>query len=166
MRNKQVEFNPYIYTLSELYRFGYEISVFNTKHPVIILRGSLFVVTPVHVASSKNGYQFFSYVYRSRKHWKCKYFRMKRIQIYFYMHTKGQYYPLETHSLFRLFHYISCLKSRSVVKWPHVCSTAYCKCIFYNASSLKYFQRKPITSASFCFLTNLDIFWLLTQCDI
>ena len=34
MRNKQVEFNPYIYTLSKLYRFhgfGYEISVFNTK---------------------------------------------------------------------------------------------------------------------------------------
>ena len=29
MRNKQVEFNPYIYTLSELSRFGYEISVFN-----------------------------------------------------------------------------------------------------------------------------------------
>ena len=31
MRNKQVEFNPYIYTLttlSQLYRFGYEISVF------------------------------------------------------------------------------------------------------------------------------------------
>ena len=28
MRNKQVEFNPYIYTLSKLYRFGYEISVF------------------------------------------------------------------------------------------------------------------------------------------
>ena len=28
MRNKQVEFNPYIYTLSKLFRFGYEISVF------------------------------------------------------------------------------------------------------------------------------------------
>ena len=28
MRNKQVEFNPYIYTLSKLARFGYEISVF------------------------------------------------------------------------------------------------------------------------------------------
>ena len=38
MRNKRVEFNPYIYTLSKLYRFGYEISVFNTKHPVIVLR--------------------------------------------------------------------------------------------------------------------------------
>ena len=28
MRNKQVEFNPYIYTLSDLSWFGYEISVF------------------------------------------------------------------------------------------------------------------------------------------
>ena len=28
MRNKQVEFNPYIYTLSKLSRFGYEICVF------------------------------------------------------------------------------------------------------------------------------------------
>ena len=28
MRNKQVECNPYIYTLSKLSRFGYEISVF------------------------------------------------------------------------------------------------------------------------------------------
>ena len=44
------------------------IRIFNTKHPVIILRGSLFVVTPAHVASWKNGCQNFSYVYRSRKH--------------------------------------------------------------------------------------------------
>ena len=50
MRNKQVEFNRYIYTLSKLYRFGYEISVFNTKHPVIILRASFFVVTPSPVS--------------------------------------------------------------------------------------------------------------------
>ena len=28
MRNKQVEFNPYIHTLSKLSRLGYEISVF------------------------------------------------------------------------------------------------------------------------------------------
>ena len=28
MRNKQVEFNPYIYTLSKLSRFRYEISFF------------------------------------------------------------------------------------------------------------------------------------------
>ena len=52
MRNKQVEFNPYIYTLSKLYRFDYEISgvFFNTDHPVVILRGSLFVVTPAHMS--------------------------------------------------------------------------------------------------------------------
>ena len=31
MRNKQVEFNPYIYTLSKLSRFVNEISVFNTQ---------------------------------------------------------------------------------------------------------------------------------------
>ena len=36
VRNKQVEFNPYIYTLttlSNLYRFGYEKSVFKYKTP-------------------------------------------------------------------------------------------------------------------------------------
>ena len=78
MRNKQVEFNPYIYTLttlSKLYRFGYELSVFfNTKHPVIILQASLFAVTPSHVTSSKIECQNVSYVYRSRKHWECKYY--------------------------------------------------------------------------------------------
>ena len=47
---------------------------FNTKHPVIILRVSLFAVTPSHVASSKIECQNFSYVYRSRKHWECKYY--------------------------------------------------------------------------------------------
>ena len=31
MRNKQVEFNPYIYTLSKMSRFGYEISVFKYR---------------------------------------------------------------------------------------------------------------------------------------
>ena len=77
MRNKQVEFNPYIYTLttlSKLYRFGHEYPFFNTKHPVIILRASLFVVTPSHVASWKIECQNFSYVHRSRKHWECKYY--------------------------------------------------------------------------------------------
>ena len=62
MRNKQVVFNPYIYTWSKLYRFGYEnrkYPFFNTKHPVIILRGSLFVVTPAHVASWKMDVKIF-----------------------------------------------------------------------------------------------------------
>ena len=91
MRNKQVEFNPYIYTLttlSRLYRFGYEISVFNTKHPVIILRVSLFAVTPSHVASTKIECQNFSYVYRSRKHWECKY-----LSIETKLHSWPLFYP-------------------------------------------------------------------------
>ena len=40
---------------------------------------SLFVVTPSHVASWKIECQIFSYVYRSRKHWKCKYMIIERI---------------------------------------------------------------------------------------
>ena len=77
MRNKQVEFNPYIYTLTTLYIYCTVLATkypfFNTKHPVIILRVSLFAVTPSHVASTKIECQIFSYVYRSRKHWECKY---------------------------------------------------------------------------------------------
>ena len=46
MRNKQVEFNPYIYTLSKLFRFGHEISVLNTQQGSIqnrlILHGNSF----------------------------------------------------------------------------------------------------------------------------
>ena len=61
MRNKEIEINPYIYTLSKLYRVDYEISVFTTNHPVINLRASLFVVTLSHVASSKIGCQSFSF---------------------------------------------------------------------------------------------------------
>ena len=75
MRNKQVEFNPYIYQNCTVLATKYPF--FNTKHPVIILRGSLFVVTPAHVASWKNGCENFSYVYRSRKHCKCKYWPSK-----------------------------------------------------------------------------------------
>ena len=55
------------------------IRFFNTKHPVIILRASLFAVTPSHVDSSKIECQNFSYVYRSRKHWECKYWSMKSL---------------------------------------------------------------------------------------
>ena len=51
----QVEFNPYIYTLSKLSRFGYEISG---------AAGSYVALD----ASWKNGCQNFTYVYRSRKH--------------------------------------------------------------------------------------------------
>ena len=52
---------------------------FNTKHPVIILRASLFVVTPSPVASLKIECQNFSYVYRSRKHWECKYYHVSQL---------------------------------------------------------------------------------------
>ena len=57
------------------------IRFFNTKHLVIILRASLFVITPSHVASWKIECQIFSYVYRSRKHWECKYLNMNWINI-------------------------------------------------------------------------------------
>ena len=50
MRNKQVEF--ILYQNCTVWATKYPF--FNTKHPVIILRASLFVVTPSHVASSKN----------------------------------------------------------------------------------------------------------------
>ena len=73
MRNKQVEFNPYIYTLttlSKLYRFGYQISVFLIQNTRLLFYGhTLFVVTPSHVASSKIECQNFSNVYRRRIHW-------------------------------------------------------------------------------------------------
>ena len=76
MRNKHVEFNPYIYTLSKLSCFGYEISVFKyTTADRAVFRtaagaaGSYVTATVLW----KNGCQNFSYVHPSRKHWKCKY---------------------------------------------------------------------------------------------
>ena len=42
MRNKQEEFNPYIYTLSKLYRFGYEISVFLIQNTRSLFYGRLY----------------------------------------------------------------------------------------------------------------------------
>ena len=42
-----------------------------------MLRASLFVVTPYHVASLRIECQNFSYVYRSRKQWECKYCELK-----------------------------------------------------------------------------------------
>ena len=83
MRNKQVEFNPYIYTLttlSKLYRFW--LRNIRNIHPVIIVRASLFVVTPSHVASSKIECQNFSYVYRSRKHGECKILIIEQYSIF------------------------------------------------------------------------------------
>ena len=49
MRNKQVEFNPYIYTLttlSKLYRFGYEISVFLIQNTRSLFYGCYY--SPIH----------------------------------------------------------------------------------------------------------------------
>ena len=80
MRNKQVEFNPYIYTLSKLSSFGQEISVFNTHQGGIqnsrrnghLKSNQIKSNYVTYAASWKNGCQNFSYVHRSRKHWKCK----------------------------------------------------------------------------------------------
>ena len=72
MRSKQVEFNLYIYTLSKLSRFGQEISVFNTHQAA---GTAISYVT--YPASWKNGCQNFSYVHRSRIHWKCEYCSFK-----------------------------------------------------------------------------------------
>ena len=73
--NKQVEFNPYIYALSKLSRFGYEISVFKytpgwySEQPP---------EQPAHT-SRQQLHGNVSYVHRSRKHLECKYFEYKSI---------------------------------------------------------------------------------------
>ena len=82
--DKQLEFWKYFSAQLESIVYLYFIKIvpfplrnirfFNTKHPVIILRASLFVFTPSHVASWKIECQNFSYVYRSRKHCECKYY--------------------------------------------------------------------------------------------
>ena len=64
MKNKQVEFNPYIYTLSKLYSLKllaikYPGFFFNTKHPVIILRASLFVVQRLMSLHRKSNVKIF-----------------------------------------------------------------------------------------------------------
>ena len=62
MRVKKVEFNLYIYTLSKLSHFCYEIFVFNTQ------QGRYLLIRHV------NGFiEECSYVKSSRKHWKFKY---------------------------------------------------------------------------------------------
>ena len=53
MRNKQVEFNPYIYTLSKLYRFGYEISVFLIQNTWSLFYGRHY--SSLHRLMSLNG---------------------------------------------------------------------------------------------------------------
>ena len=78
MRNKQVEFNPYIYSLSKLSRFGYEISVFkNTTGQYSEQPPEQPAHTSRMFLHGKMDVNFFSYVHRSRKHWECKYYKMK-----------------------------------------------------------------------------------------
>ena len=99
MRNKQVESNPYIYTLSKLYRFGYEISVFWYKTPGHYSTGAIIRRYTVSCRFMENWMSNFSYVYRSRKHWECKYNTMKEKQVEFnpYSYTLSK--------LFRFFGY-------------------------------------------------------------
>ena len=79
MRNKQVVFNPYIYTLttlSKLYRFGYENIRFLIQNTQSLFYGrhysSLHRLMSLH---RKLNVKIFLSVYRSRKHWECKYFK-------------------------------------------------------------------------------------------
>ena len=64
----------FIYTLSNLSRFDYEIPVFKYKTGWYSEQQP---EQPAHTSRQqlhgKNGYQNFSYVHRSRKHWECKY---------------------------------------------------------------------------------------------
>ena len=48
MRNKQVECNLYIYILSRLYRFGYEISVLIHKRTVFRTAAGSYVTERFH----------------------------------------------------------------------------------------------------------------------
>ena len=65
-------FNPY--TLSKLSHFGYEISVFTLHNRAVFRTAAGTACSYITTASWKNECQNFSYVHRSRKHWKCKYF--------------------------------------------------------------------------------------------
>ena len=76
MRNKQVEFNPYIYTLSKLPCFGYEISVFLIHNRAVFRTAAGTAISYIKkMVTWKNGCQNFYFVHShdsSRKHWKCK----------------------------------------------------------------------------------------------
>ena len=82
MRNKQVEFNPYIYNLSKFFCFGYEISVFKyitgrySEQPL---------EQPAHTSRQllhgKMDVKIFSNVHRSRKHLNCKYYVMRTVPL-------------------------------------------------------------------------------------
>ena len=74
MRNKQVESNPYIYTLSKLIRFlamKYQFLIHNSV--VFRAAAGAAVSYAKGTVSQKNEFQINSYVHSSRNHWKCKY---------------------------------------------------------------------------------------------
>ena len=79
MRKKQVEFNPYIYTLSKLFLFLAMKYQFLIHNRVVCRTAAGAAVSYVKgTVSQKNEFQIISYVHNSRKYWKCKY-----INIYF-----------------------------------------------------------------------------------
>ena len=74
MRKKQVESNPYIYTLSKLFRFlamKYQFLIHNRM--VFRTAAGAAVSYAKGTVSQKNKFQINSDVYSSRNHWKCKY---------------------------------------------------------------------------------------------
>ena len=73
MRNKQVEFNPYIYTLSKFPVLAMKYPFFNTQQGSIPNSRQNCRLIRHGPLSRKYGCQNFSYVHSSRKHWKCKY---------------------------------------------------------------------------------------------
>ena len=77
MRNKQVEFNPYIYTFFKLSCIGYEISILIHNRAVFRTATGAAGSYVTATVPWKNGSQNFSHVHSSRKHWKCKYLTIK-----------------------------------------------------------------------------------------
>ena len=76
MRNKQVEFNPYIYSILDQNCpvLAMKYPFLNTLHNRAVFRMATGAAGSyvMYVSSWKNGCQNFSYVHRSRKHWECK----------------------------------------------------------------------------------------------
>ena len=71
---EQVEFNPYTYTLSKLFRFFTIKYQFLIHNRVVFRTAAGAAVSYVKgTVSQKNEFQITSYVHNSRKHWKCKY---------------------------------------------------------------------------------------------
>ena len=74
MRKKQVESNPYIYTLSKLFRFLAMKYKFLIHNRVVFRTAAGATVSYAKgTVSQKNEFQINSYVHSNRNHWKCKY---------------------------------------------------------------------------------------------